>query len=271
MDKIDKFDRDVPEAATCGQFEAWLADALDGALSGEASRRFQFHADGCAACGAMLSEVRQGMSWLRMLEEPQPPQNLMHNILAATSSAPVQRPAEAARGPEWLESGWLGEIWAFLRPVAAGAMHPRFAASFSMAFFSLSLTLGLLGVKVKDLAHMDLRPASVRRAAVLQYTQIESRVVRYYENLRLVYEIESRVSELKRAADSPQDHHRQPEQPQRKNRNDHNDTSGRPKPRQDQYSRERDDRVVADAGPGNPPEGNFSRRGIDPWQAFEGD
>lgn len=42
----------------------------------------------------------------------------------------------------------------------------------------------------------------MRRAVTRQYAQANARVVHYYENLRIVYEVESRVHQLRQAADS---------------------------------------------------------------------
>src|SRR6202041_2573010 len=73
--------------------------------------------------------------------------------------------------------------------------QPRFVMSFGMAFFSLSMVLNLAGVKVKDVRQADLRPSAIKRT----YFETSGKVVKYYENIRFVYEIESRVREFKRA------------------------------------------------------------------------
>ena len=234
----------------CSRFEALLADALgddddagNGVLSEEARRTFQAHAANCVACGLILSETREGMLWLRTLEELEPPKNLVHNILSATSAA------EAAKEPptaKVLQPGWIARLWKPVRGVLAGAIQPRFATSFSMAFFSLSLTLTLAGVKLKDLGHVDWRPNSVGKAVVLEYTQVETRIVRYYNNMRLVYEIESRVGELKKNSGAEQKNQTPTQEPrENKKKKDNNDTSGRPEHRQDNYSQEMDYAVIA--------------------------
>jgi hypothetical protein len=233
----------------CSRFEALLSDALDGLLPEEISRAFQVHAESCAACGPILAEARQGMRWLRILEEVQPPANLLHNILAATSAVEPTREPERS---EALQSGWAGRLWKPIRGAFAGAMKPRFATSFSMAFFSLSLTLTLAGVRLKDLTHIDWRPASLGKAVVLQYTQVESKVVRYYNNMRLVYEIQSRVGELRKSSGTEQKNENVPEQPKPdKKKKDNNDTSGRPEQRQDNYSQETEYAVIAYLTPGD--------------------
>src|SRR5205085_1573985 len=104
---------------------------------------------------------------------------------------------------------WMEAIFS---PVVAVARQPRFAMSFGMAFFTLSVTLSLAGVKLSDLRHLDLRPSAVRR----NYYETQGRVVKYYENIRFVYEIESRVRQFKQAATPA-------EQPREQPQNDNND------------------------------------------------
>jgi len=65
-----------------------------------------------------------------------------------------------------------------------------------MAFFSLTMLANIAGLRVADLKHVDLSAKGLQKA----YYSTEARVVRYYENIRLVYEIESRVRDLRRAA-----------------------------------------------------------------------
>jgi hypothetical protein len=121
--------------------------------------------------------------------------------------------------------------------VAALVRQPRFAMSFGMIFFSFSMVLSLAGVKPADLARIDLRPAAVRHA----YNDAQIKVVKYYDNIRFVYEIESKVRELKRAT-TPAEPGPQPQKENRKN-----DTSGQPNQRQDRnYSQEQGQSALAE-------------------------
>jgi hypothetical protein len=228
-----------PKRMECNQFEALLLDELDGLLSEEIRGAFHAHAGSCPVCGPIFTEARQGMLRLQALEELEPPSHLVGKILAATTGAEVE--AVRAR-PTPSPIRWGARLWKPLHAMFAAALQPRFATSFSMAFFSLSLTLTLAGVKFKNLARIDWRPTAVSKAVVLQYTQVESKVVRYYNNMRLVYELESRVRKLKQAGQQSE----KPEQPKpEKKKKDTNDTSGRPEQRQDNYSRETDGTLIA--------------------------
>jgi len=182
---------------TCAEFDGLLTDALDGALSAAAARRFAAHREQCPTCAPLFREAQAGMTWLRSLEELEPPTNLVHNILAATT-APSSSALKAAPKLGWKQR--LGEIWAdVLAPFRSLVAQPRMAMTGAMALFSVSLSLNLAGVKLGDLRHLDLRPSALKEQATMKYYETTSRVVKYYENIRLVYEVESRLQELKRA------------------------------------------------------------------------
>ena len=222
----------------CAEFEALLGEALDHTLSGQKLESFQSHARACMVCGPMLAEVDAGKRWLGTLTEVEPPPSLVHKILLATTR---QESREAQNKPE---HSWKHLLLGWLTPFTAVARQPRFAMSFGMAFFSLSVTLSMAGVKVSDLRHVDLRPTAIRRT----YYETAGRMVKYYENIRLVYEIESRVREFKRATT--------PAQPAPREQNkDHknNNTSGQPEPRQERNYSQGENQPVLAAAPDNPP------------------
>lgn len=227
----------------CAEFEALLAEALDGALAGAERERFDAHRTACADCGPMYADAAAGLSWMKSLEEVEPPRNLVRNILIATSGREEEREASASgepgrsRVPEWLRPA--------LFPLYATVRQPRFAMSAAMAFFSLSLVLQVTGVKLSDLRRVDLRPSALQSSAVRSYNETSARVVKYYENIRLVYEIQTRMQELKDAAKpEPRAQPSEPKKDDKKN----NDTSGQPEPEKEQrYSRESRELVLASA------------------------
>ena len=85
-----------------------------------------------------------------------------------------------------------------LTPLRQTLLQPRLAMTAAMAFFSVAVTLNLTGVRLTQLRASDLRPSNVKRS----FYEANAHVVRYYDNLRVVYELESRVHELQRPSEA---------------------------------------------------------------------
>ena len=226
----------------CTEFEALLSDAMDGdgRLSPARKESFEAHRRVCAVCGPLLADVQAGQQWLRALalEPAEPPADLVRNILAATSGVVSTRPQAATRDGRTTPFGERAREWwdSYFTPMAAFVRQPRFVMSFGMIFFSFSLGLNVLGVKPADVAKVDLRPAALRHA----YNDAQIKVVKFYDNIRFVYEVESKVRELKRA-NTPAEPGPEPQKENRKN-----NTSGQPEQRQDRnYSQEYNQPVLA--------------------------
>ena len=177
----------------CAEFDALLADALDGVLTETDYERFEAHKASCPSCGPLFAAAGTGFKALHSLPEVEPPALLVHNILAATIGQ-VQTPAVVRP----VNESFLQKLRRWTGGLAGPVLQPRFAMSFGMAFFSVSLMLHLSGVKPADFRRLDLRPSAIAKT----FYETEGRLVRYYENIRVVYEIESRVQQLKRATGS---------------------------------------------------------------------
>jgi len=231
----------------CTEFEALLSDALDGEGQLTAARKLSFdgHRRICGVCGPLFADAQAGQQWLRSLEAVEPPANLMHNILAATTGVVSTRTLAATAGGRTTPfAERVRERWdSFITPIAAFVRQPRFVMSFGMIFFSFSLALSAAGVKPKDVAKVDLRPAALRHA----YNDAQIKVVKYYDNIRFVYEIESKLRELKRTNVPAEP------APAEEKQNHKNDTSGQPDQRQDRnYSQDYNQPVLAAVRSGVP-------------------
>jgi hypothetical protein len=79
--------------------------------------------------------------------------------------------------------------------------QPRLLMTAAMAFFSITLTLNMAGVRLSTVHLADLKPSSLGTNLNKQFHMASARVVRYYDNLRFVYEMEAQVKEIRRNAD----------------------------------------------------------------------
>lgn len=205
----------------CAEFEAMLTEALDGTLSTADEARFQAHLAACSSCAPLFHEAEAGVKWLAALkeDEAEPPAMMVENILRATiGTSPI--PKAVSETKPWWER--LKEI-PVLSPVFQTVFQPRFAMGFGMAFFSIMMLLDLAGIQLKNLRYIDLRPSAI----VTAYYQTTGKIVKYWENIRFVYKIESQINDLKNAAtpdkkNAPRNEQNQQEERNRRNKKEAN-------------------------------------------------
>jgi hypothetical protein len=238
----------------CTEFEALLMDALDGdgQLSAARTESFEAHRRVCEICGPMFAEVRAGRQLLRALalEPVEPLAHLVHNILAATTGVVSTRPMGVRTDGRMAPFGARVREWwdSYFTPASAFMRQPRFVMSFGMIFFSFSMALSVAGVKPSDVAKVNLRPSALRHA----YNDAQIKVVKYYDNIRFVYEIESKLRELKRA-NTPAEPGPKVQKENRKNNTSGQPDHGLPDQRQDRnYSQEYNQPVLAALRSGAP-------------------
>jgi len=209
-----------PDPAHCAQCEIMLTDALDRTLSSEDQVLFDRHLAICPDCSRMFIDAKLGAELLDKLHgtRPEPSAALLERILSSTGPA-TELPFVSSAEPNTLLSYPIpaaasvpaaygaGNVIPFrkrilnaLRPQAIShtLMQPRLAMTAAMAFFSIALTLNLTGLRITQLRASDFTPSSIKRS----FYDTNARVVRSINNLRVVYELESRVRDLQRDSDS---------------------------------------------------------------------
>jgi hypothetical protein len=183
----------------CEEWEALLADALDGTLAAEDTAVFTAHGRDCPMCAEMLAQAKQGQEWMKFLhEEPSAPADLVEKILGRTSGAAM--PQLAVAGPAApLITPHIAHF-----NMRNSFRDSRILMTAAMAFFSIALTLNLVGIHLTSLRAADLKPSALQTNLTRQFFDAKKQMVSYYERLRVVYEVETKVRELRRDADSEQ-------------------------------------------------------------------
>jgi hypothetical protein len=224
---MSQFERFEERPAACAVCETLLPEAVDGMLSAAEQSAFDKHVAGCAECARELAEARRGAAWLSMLKSqaPEPPVGLLAKILAETTGAADQDVVQQAARvpvahvpathvtaqPVWQSlphpaataspRGFAGQ-WASLRKQWSGfflpqssqvMFQPRLAMTAAMAFFSIALTLNLTGVRLREVRASDFTPSAIKRTAA----NVDASATRMFQNNRAVYQVESRLSELR--------------------------------------------------------------------------
>src|ERR1035437_1714514 len=190
-----------PNSPACGQWEMLLADSLDGLLKPGDEAVFNAHLVACPACSALFEDARRGREWLEFLSpEPEVPMGLLNKILAHTGPGREAGYRLATAGgnvipfrpvsvPAWQRPGLVARVQRFA--------EPRLLMTAAMAFFSIAMTLNITGVRLSSLRLSGLTPSSMQSMMERRLTMASTPIIRYYDNSRLAYEVQSTMRELR--------------------------------------------------------------------------
>jgi hypothetical protein len=165
----------------CEELEVVLCDYLDGTLDATQLEAVTLHLDACPACREMADDVSGAIQFMGRVSEVTPPPELITRIVLETTGLPGE-PARA---------GWRRFLGRFLDPV----LQPRFAMSMALTFLSFAMIGKLVGVESKPFRQADLNPVRLWLNLEDSAQHAWMRTVKYYEGMRLVYEVQSRYKE----------------------------------------------------------------------------
>lgn len=160
----------------CTLTEERLSDSIDGLLSVREAAEFSSHLATCPACARLATQVGALVHRMHALEAIEEPGHLSARILDSTLG-----PRKPKVRWERLSS-WLPNV-----------MQPRFAMGMATAAASLVIVLHTAGITPNRLKKTDLSPASVLRSANRQVHLTYAKGVKFVNDLRVVYEIQSRL------------------------------------------------------------------------------
>ena len=153
-----------------------LSEYLDGRLAPADASAFAAHSAGCADCAQLIARVGGLVGQLHELAEIEEPPQLIQNILDATIGPRVQK----AGWKKWVS--WVPILW-----------QPRFAMGIITVAASLAILIHTSGITPGKIKRADLNPASLFRSANRQVHLTYARSVKFVNDLRVVYEIQSRL------------------------------------------------------------------------------
>ena len=172
----------------CADVEILLADYLDGTLAADGKSALEGHLSSCAACEELARDAAGAMTFMERASDVTAPPELVTRILFEISSGPSHTEVK----PSWVRRIFGNRLGGkFLEPV----LQPRYAMGMAMTLLSFAMLGRITGIEVRHLTPADLDPVKIWTAAEDRATRTWQRGVKYYESLRLVYEIESRVKE----------------------------------------------------------------------------
>jgi hypothetical protein len=168
---------------TCADFEILLADQLDGTLPAASRGAFEAHIKSCAACAQLAEDAGAAVQFMERVSEVKAPPDLVTKLLFEVSSGPSRKVAK----PSWARR-WFG---AWIEPI----VQPRVVMGMAMTVLSFAMLGRITGVELKQLKPSDLDPVKVWVAAEGKVQRFWDRGMKYYDNLRVVYVIQTRLKE----------------------------------------------------------------------------
>jgi hypothetical protein len=163
----------------CADIEILICDYVDGTLSAADKAAVERHLADCPACAELAQDSADAVGFIERAAEVTPPPELVTRIL-------FDAPWRKQRSPV---SGLRGKLAAWCRPV----LQPKFVMGAAMTILSFSIFSQL--APVRQLRASDLEPKAVWRGLENRVLDAWDRSVKFYDNLKFVYQIQTTLRE----------------------------------------------------------------------------
>ena len=184
----------------CADVEILICDYLDGTLTAERKSAVESHLAQCPACTELARDSAAAVEFMERAADVEPPPELITRILF---EAPWSKDKSKPKGAR----SWMAGI---LSPI----LQPRFAMGMAMTILSLAL-LARFMAPVRQLRMSDLEPAEVWAGIEDRAYRAWGRTVKFYDNLKFVYQIQTTLREWQQQGEDQQSAP-VPEAPERK-------------------------------------------------------
>ncbi len=161
----------------CAEAEILICDYAT--LAAAERSALEQHLGECPACAGLARDSAEALAFIERAAEVELPPELVTRILF---HAPWDRERRRSRLPRWL---------ADLRD---GFLQPKFALSMALTVLSLGM-LARFVVPARQLRPADLRPSEVWAGIEDRAVRAWARTVKFYENLKVVYQIQTTIEE----------------------------------------------------------------------------
>ncbi|HLH42038.1 MAG TPA: anti-sigma factor [Bryobacteraceae bacterium] len=166
----------------CGDVEILLAEYVDGTLRREAKAAVKQHLETCVACRDLAHDAAGAVAFMERAARVEAPPELITRLLFEVTqgaSHTVVKPPLMQRLFGRTLGSWLGPVF-----------QPRFAMGMATTLLFFATV-----IRGRQLRPADLNPLKIWGATEDQVSRLWERGVKYYENLRLVFEIQTRLKQ----------------------------------------------------------------------------
>jgi hypothetical protein len=172
---------------TCAELEILLCDYVDGTLHAAERTALENHLSGCVACQQLAEDVAGVTAFFERVPTVEPPAELMTRILhhAPLGRGTVAEPVASDSRVSWWKRFFGFQSW----------LQPRYVMGMAMTILSFSMLARFAHIEPRQLRPSDLDPVKVWQGIDDHSHRVYDRAMKYYDNLRLVIEIQSRLRE----------------------------------------------------------------------------
>ena len=167
------------EGMTHLELENLVSEYLEGQLDTVRRVQVEKHLGGCVPCRELVADVRHAFELCRAAEAVEPAPWLVPKILRATLGE--RKPSLMERITAWFRAG----------------VQVRVISTAAMTVFSLSVIASACGINLRNLTLGDLNPRNWAHQVDRNGHLLLGRAEKYYYDLKVVYEIESRLRQLR--------------------------------------------------------------------------
>jgi hypothetical protein len=166
----------------CAEIEILICDYVEGTLGPAEKAEVERHIHECPACAELARDSAAAVTFMDRAADVEPPPELITRILF---DAPWSKGKQASKLREW--------GMALLSPI----LQPKFAMGMAMTILSLSMLARFIVPvgQTRQLRPSDLRPSEVWAGMEDRAVRLWARTVKFYENLKFVYQIQTTLRE----------------------------------------------------------------------------
>ncbi len=168
---------------TCQELEILLAEYVDGTIRGEEKSAIEAHLAGCELCEELARDAAGAVAFMERASIVEPPPELVTRILFEITDGA----SRAEVRPSWIRR--------MFGPWIEPLLQPRFTMGLAMTILSFAMLGRFAGINMRQLKPSDLDPVKVYVAAEDRVQRTWARTVKYYENLKVVFEIQTQLKE----------------------------------------------------------------------------
>jgi anti-sigma factor RsiW len=168
---------------TCQELEILLAEYVDGSIRGGEKSAIEAHLEGCESCAELARDAAGAVAFMGRAAIVEPPPELVTRILFEITDGASRAEVRPSRLRRWF-GPWIEPL-----------LQPRFTMGLAMTILSFAMLGRFAGINMRQLKPSDLDPVKVYAAAEDRVQRTWARTVKYYENLRVVFEIQTQLKE----------------------------------------------------------------------------